>query len=88
MLARLRPEEIALAGGDPVLDRFQVSLLTEGAGAQIFATTCVQWSARKCVRRAQPETLRVRYAPRQKAQTMEAMLRGPRRAGWMRRDRS
>jgi len=74
LLARLKPSEIGLDDG--VLSHFQVSLLTEGAGTQIFATTFVQWAARECVRRAQPETLVVRYTPRQQAQTMNAMLTG------------
>ncbi len=64
------------AGADEVLNRFQLSLLTEGAGTQIFATTFAQWAARECVRRAHPETLVVRYAPRQQAQTMNMMLTG------------
>ena len=78
LLARLNPSEIGLSDmpADAVLSRFQLSLLTEGSGTQIFATTFVQWAARECLRRAQPETLLVRYAPRQQAQTMNAMLSG------------
>jgi hypothetical protein len=78
LLARLKPSEIGLEDGTDggVLSHFQMSLLTEGAGTQIFATTFVQWAARECVRRAQPETLVVRYTPRQQAQTMNAMLSG------------
>jgi len=78
LLARMKPADIGLgaAGADDVLNRFQVTLLTEGAGTQIFATTFVQWAARECVRRAHPETLLVRYAPRQQAQTMNMMLSG------------
>ena len=30
-----------------VLDHFQVSLLTQGSGTQIFSTTFVQWAAAK-----------------------------------------
>ena len=83
LLARMRPGEVGLsdAGPDAVLDHFQLSLLTEGAGTQIFATTFVQWAARECVRRAQPETLIVRYAPRQQAQTMNTMLSGAKPTG-------
>lgn len=73
LLAQLKPEDIGLRG-DPVLDRFQLALLTEGSGTQIFATTFVQWAARECLRRAQPETLMLRYAPRQEMQPMNAML--------------
>ncbi len=78
LLARLHPSDIGLseAPADAVLSRFQLSLLTEGSGTQIFSTTFVQWAARECLRRAQPETLLLRYAPRQTAQTIDAMLRG------------
>lgn len=78
LIARLKPTEIGLGaeGSDPVLDHFQLTLLTEGAGTQIFATTFTQWAARECLRRAQPETLIVRYAPRQEAQTLNVMLSG------------
>ena len=76
LLVRISPADVGLAtpGSDPVLDHFQLSLLTEGAGTQIFATTFAQWAARECLRRAQPETLVVRYAPRREAATMNAML--------------
>jgi hypothetical protein len=78
LLARMKPAEVGLsaAGADDVLNHFQMTLLTEGAGTQIFATTFVQWAARECVRRAHPETLLVRYAPRQQPQTMNMMLSG------------
>lgn len=83
LLARMKPGDVGLSGGgaDAVLDHFRLSLLTEGAGTQIFATTFVQWTARECVRRAHPETLIVRYAPRQQVQTMNAMLSGGKVAG-------
>lgn len=83
LLARMKPSDVGLssAGDDAVLDHFQLSLLTEGAGTQIFATTFVQWAARECVRRAHPETLIVRYAPRQQAQTMNTMLSGAKVVG-------
>jgi len=75
-IAELKPEEIGLgsAGSDPILDRFALSLLTEGSGTQIFATTFVQWAGRECLRRAQPETLVLRYAPRREVQPMNVML--------------
>ena len=62
------------AAGDPVLDRFQVKLLTEGSGTQIFSTTFAQWAAREALRRAQPHTLLVRFAPRQRQKAMNEML--------------
>jgi hypothetical protein len=78
LLTRIQPKDVGLddAAGRAALNRFQLSLLTEGAGTQIFATTFVQWAARECIRRAQPETLLVRYASRQQAQTMNSMLTG------------
>jgi hypothetical protein len=75
MLAQIKPEEAGLAsGGDPVLNRFQLSLLTEGSGTQVFATTFVQWAAREALRRAQPLTLFARFAPRQREKPMGELL--------------
>ena len=67
-LARMRPEDVGLPGDGEhaVLNHFQLSLLTEGSGTQIFSTTFVQWSAREIWRRAQPLTLLVRFTERQK----------------------
>jgi hypothetical protein len=78
MLAQMRPEDLGLeANGDAaVLSRFQVSILTEGSGTQLFSTTFVQWSAREALRRAQPLTLLVRFAPRQREQSMKDLLAG------------
>jgi hypothetical protein len=59
---------------DEVLDRFRVSLLTEGSGTQVFATTFAQWAAREALRRAQPLTLLVRFAPRQRQKPMYELL--------------
>jgi hypothetical protein len=47
-LAQLRPADLGFGkGGDEVLDRFRVKLLTEGSGTQIFRTTFAQWTARE-----------------------------------------
>jgi len=74
-MARLLPSDLAMdAAGDPVLDRFQVKVLTEGSGTQIFSTTFAQWTAREALRRAQPLTLLVRFAPRQRQKPMNEML--------------
>ena len=74
-LARLMPSDLGMdKAGDPVLDRFQVSLFTEGSGTQIFATTFAQWTAREALRRAQPLTLLVRFAPRQRQKPMNELL--------------
>jgi len=59
---------------DEVLDRFRVSLLTEGSGTQVFSTTFAQWAAREALRRAQPLTLLVRFAPRQRQKPMYELL--------------
>ena len=75
MLAQIKPEEAGLgAGGDAVLNRFQLSLLTEGSGTQVFSTTFVQWAAREALRRAQPLTLVARFAPRQRERQMNELL--------------
>src|SRR5947209_10205720 len=77
MLAQMRPEELGFdASEKPVLSRFQVSLLTEGSGTQLFSTTFVQWSAREALRRAQPLTLVARFTPRQHEQSMRELLAG------------
>jgi hypothetical protein len=74
-LARLLPSDLGMdKAGDAVLDRFQVKLFTEGSGTQIFSTTFAQWTAREALRRAQPLTLVVRFAPRQRQRPMNEML--------------
>lgn len=73
LLAQMRPADLGLDQG-AVLDRFQVKLLTEGSGTQIFSTTFAQWAAREALRRAQPLTLVVRFAPRQRQKQMNEML--------------
>jgi hypothetical protein len=76
LLARLRPADLGLDTNRPVLDRFQLKLLTEGSGTQIFSTTFAQWTARETLRRAQPVTLLVRFAPRQRQKPMNELLTG------------
>jgi len=74
-LAQIRPRDLGLKdAGEAVLDRFRVRLLTEGSGTQIYSTTFVQWAAREALRRAQPLTLLVRFAPRQRQRTMNELL--------------
>jgi hypothetical protein len=76
-LARLRPTDLHMdKAGDEVLDRFQVKLFTEGSGTQIFSTTFAQWATREALRRAQPLTLLVRFAPRQRQKPMNELLSG------------
>jgi hypothetical protein len=76
-LAAITPQTAGMPdSGDPSLDRFQVSLLTEGSGTQIYSTTFVQWTAREALRRAQPLTIYTRYTPRQKERSMDELLGG------------
>jgi hypothetical protein len=76
-LAAITPETVEMKdSGDGALDRFKLTLLTEGSGTQIYSTTFVQWAAREALRRAQPLTLYTRYAPRQKERTMDELLNG------------
>ncbi len=75
LLAQMRPADRALGkADDAVLDRFQAKMLTEGSGTQVFSTTFAQWTAREALRRAQPLTLLVRFAPRQQQKPMNEML--------------
>ena len=74
MMAQIGPVEVGLNSGDGALSRFQLSLLTEGSGTQVFSTTFVQWAAREALRRAQPLTLFIRFAPRQREKQMNELL--------------
>jgi hypothetical protein len=80
ILAQTRPSDLALpltGSGKPqdaVLERFEIRLLTEGSGTQIFSTVFAQWAAREALRRAQPLTLLVRFAPRQRQKPMNELL--------------
>jgi hypothetical protein len=74
-MAQIRAEDIGLdSAGDALVNRFQLSLLTEGSGTQVFATTFVQWAAREALRRAEPVTLFARFAPRQREKPMNELL--------------
>jgi hypothetical protein len=76
-MSQLRPSDLGLDRvDDPILSRFQLKVLTEGSGTQIFATTFAQWAAREALRRAQPWTLVVRFAPRQRQRPMNELLAG------------
>jgi hypothetical protein len=76
-LARITPGELGMTQdgkGDELLARFQIKLLTEGSGTQIFSTTFAQWTAREVLRRAEALTLLVRFAPRQRERPMSELL--------------
>jgi len=75
IMAQLRPAEIRMERTkDEVLERFQLKLLAEGSGTQLFSTSFTQWAAREVLRQAQPFTLLVRFAPRQRLKPMNELL--------------
>jgi hypothetical protein len=76
-MAALNPTDLGLHGNadEAVLRHFEVKLLTEGAGTQVFSTTFVQWAAREAMRRAQPITMLARFAPRQRMAPMNELLK-------------
>ncbi len=77
LLATTTPADVGLASGkEEVLNRFKLTLLTEGSGTQIFSTTFAQWAAREALRRAQPSTLLVRFGPRQRQLPMDELVAG------------
>ncbi len=81
LMSHLTPAQIGLdrngeQDNDPVMAHFQLSLLTEGSGTQVFATTFVQWAARECLRRAEPQTVLARFTARQRQQGMNELLSG------------
>ena len=76
-MAQLRPVDLGMdQTGNETLNRFQLKLLTEGSGTQLFSTSFAQWAAREVLRRAQPLTLLVRFAPRQRQKPMNELLSG------------
>jgi hypothetical protein len=76
-LAETTPQSLGTkASEDPLLNRFTVSLFTEGSGTQIYSTTFVQWATREVLRRAQPLTVVARYAPRAREASMHDLLSG------------
>jgi len=75
--AELQPSDLRIdKPDDAVLNRFQLKLLTEGSGTQIFSTSFAQWAARETFGRAPPLTLLVRFAPRQREKPMKELLAG------------
>ncbi len=75
-LAAMRPEALGLekVTPDARMQHFLVSLLTQGSGTQLYSTSFVQAAAVELVRRTQPQTLLLRFAPRRKPASMNDML--------------
>jgi hypothetical protein len=77
-LAETDPSEVGMKNrpGDAVINRFAISVLTEGSGTQIYSTTFVQWAAREALRRARPLTMLTRFAPRQTEESADEEFSG------------
>jgi hypothetical protein len=77
-LLELQPGDFGLAhsGDQGILNHFKVNVLTQGSGTQIFSTSFVEWTAREAMRRAQPITMFVRFAPRRRSASMDEMISG------------
>lgn len=76
MLEGLHPQESGADAvtRDPLMQHFITMLFVEGSGTQIYSTSFVQWAARETLRRAQPEQLLVRFAPRQRQRTLNQLF--------------
>jgi hypothetical protein len=76
MLEQLNPAQSGTDAvtGDPLMQHFITMLFVEGSGTQIYSTSFVQWAARETLRRAQPEQLLVRFAPRQRQRTLNQLF--------------
>jgi hypothetical protein len=76
MLEGLHPAESGadIVTSDPLMQHFITMLFVEGSGTQIYSTSYVQWAARETLRRAQPEQLLVRFAPRQRQRTLNQLF--------------
>jgi hypothetical protein len=77
-LAETDPSEVGMKHNpdDAVMNRFAISVLTEGSGTQIYSTTFVQWAAREALRRARPLTMLTRFAPRQTEESADEEFSG------------
>jgi len=77
-MAETDPSEVGMKHNpdDAVMNRFAISVLTEGSGTQIYSTTFVQWAAREALRRARPLTMLTRFAPRQTEESADEEFSG------------
>jgi hypothetical protein len=75
-LSSLTPEALLAQEivSDRVLQRFYTELFTLSSGPQIFSTSFAQWAGRELMRRAQPNTVLLRYAPRQRHRAFNEMV--------------
>lgn len=75
-LSRMRPEELNVADitTDARLAHFYIQLLTQSSGTQVYSTSFVQAAAVALLRRAQPQTLCMRFAPRRKPASLNDMI--------------
>jgi hypothetical protein len=75
-LSHLDPAALnaAQTTADPRLQHLYVSLLTVGAGTQIYSTSFVQAAAIEVLRRARPATLYFRFAPRRRQASINDMF--------------
>lgn len=75
-LRGMHPEALGLPAvtTDPRMQRFFVSLLTQGSGTQLYSTSFVQAAAVELVRRTEPQTILLRFAPRRKLASLNDML--------------
>jgi hypothetical protein len=75
-MSALKPSESGADAvtSDPRMQHFINALFAEGSGTQIYSTSFVQWAARETLRRAQPQQLLVRFAPRQRQRTLNQMF--------------
>ena len=75
-MAALKPAESGANAitSDPRMQHFINALFAEGSGTQIYSTSFVQWAARETLRRAQPQQLLVRFAPRQRQRTLNQLF--------------
>jgi hypothetical protein len=73
-MATWTPSTHSAGAEDDVVNRFVLSVYSEGSGTQVFSTTFVQWATRELLRRAEPVSVVVRYGLRQKQRTLNEMF--------------
>lgn len=73
-LGSLDAHAVNLGTADPCIERLLLGLLTEGSGTQLYATSFVQAAGLALVRRAQPETLLLRFGPRRRSANLNDLL--------------